>query len=196
MQGVVSPAVVPRDFEDSLRKTTVDIARALRLRGIMDVEVIASPKGTVFLEIDARIPSQTPLAVWLSSGRNLLLPLANAFLKGKVRDEVGEAPPLFAILEHLSVLGKRITLVGENSIARARPLALTDAFFGADLALTDMDEGLDSFCATVMLRAPSAEELALKRAELYGNLSEKLGGAPPELSEGPLRGKLAEPGIY
>jgi pyrrolysine biosynthesis protein PylC len=194
-RGVVSPAKIPEDLAHSFREKTLTLAKALNLKGIMDAEIIDSPKGPVFLEIDARIPSQTPLAVWLSSGVNLLSSLIKAFVKEHCPyaslaasvNALGESldlEPGHAILEHLSVLDGKISLTGEHRIAEARPLVFTKDFFGDYAALTDRRGKNEPFCATVMLRASSEEKLREARAELYLNLGKSLGGAalPPELS--------------
>ena len=54
----------------------LNLAEVLRLHGLMDLEVIQTPEGMRVLEIDARFPSQTPTAVWLSTGVNLAEHLA------------------------------------------------------------------------------------------------------------------------
>lgn len=57
----------------------LNLAEMLRLHGLMDLEVIQTPEGMRVLEIDARFPSQTPTAVWLSTGVNLAEHLAACF---------------------------------------------------------------------------------------------------------------------
>ena len=49
-----------------------DVAEAIGLNALMDVEAIDTPKGLRVLEIDARIPSQAPAAIWTGAGINLL----------------------------------------------------------------------------------------------------------------------------
>jgi pyrrolysine biosynthesis protein PylC len=186
-RGVISPALISKSLADDFHRMTVDLAKSLNLKGIMDAEIIDSPKGPVFLEIDARLPSQTPLAVYLSSGVNLLSRLVSAYVKIPQGDSPKESETLEeqtrAILEHLSVKDGKISLMGEHRIAEARPLSLTDDFFGAYAALTDRRGKNEPFCATVMLKASSDAELRKKRTDLYLNLSRELGGAtlPPEL---------------
>jgi pyrrolysine biosynthesis protein PylC len=71
--------VTPLPADETYRKIAYDLAKGLRLKGIMDVEAIDSQKGWKVLEIDARFPSQTPICVYFSSGINLLLLLIEAF---------------------------------------------------------------------------------------------------------------------
>ncbi len=56
----------------------------MHLNGIMDVEAIVKDGVPKVLEIDARIPSQTPAAVLGSSGINLMSMLTDTFVKGKL----------------------------------------------------------------------------------------------------------------
>ena len=60
------------------------IAAKLTMTGIMDVEVINDQGILKVLEIDARLPSQTPTAVYKSTGTNMLELLYDLFAKGHV----------------------------------------------------------------------------------------------------------------
>ena len=51
---------------------SVRVAEGLGLNGLMDVEVMVGGEGPRLLEIDARLPSQTPTAVYWSSGLNIV----------------------------------------------------------------------------------------------------------------------------
>nr|WP_242976009.1 ATP-grasp domain-containing protein [Desulfosporosinus sp. FKB] len=57
-----------REFE----KITLKLASDLSLNGIMDVETILQNGKLKVLEIDARLPSQTPTAVYYSTGVNMV----------------------------------------------------------------------------------------------------------------------------
>ena len=59
-------------FRTACRKT----AEAIGLNALMDMEAIDTVNGPKILEIDARIPSQTPAAVEAGTGINLLKELA------------------------------------------------------------------------------------------------------------------------
>ncbi len=69
-------------FDLEFRKISHALAANLSLKGIMDVEAIASPRGLKVIEIDARFPSQTPTVVYHSSGINLVELLLQAFEGG------------------------------------------------------------------------------------------------------------------
>ena len=80
-EAAVAPGVLA-----ALDDAGVRIAAGLGLNGLMDVEVMVSGAQPRLLEIDARLPSQTPTAVYWSSGLNIVELLAET-----VRDE---APPV------------------------------------------------------------------------------------------------------
>ncbi|MGL4483506.1 MAG: 3-methylornithine--L-lysine ligase PylC [Anaerovoracaceae bacterium] len=65
--------------EKEMREITVKIAEKLKLKGIMDLEIIDTKDGIKVLEIDARFPSQTPTAVYKSTGINMIEELWNLF---------------------------------------------------------------------------------------------------------------------
>jgi pyrrolysine biosynthesis protein PylC len=71
--------VTPLPYDESYRDIAYRLAKGLSLKGLMDVEAVASQKGWKVLEIDARFPSQTPTCVYFSCGVNLLLLLAESF---------------------------------------------------------------------------------------------------------------------
>jgi pyrrolysine biosynthesis protein PylC len=80
---VISPfqkdAFDVKGFEEIGRK----IALGLNLRGIMQVEAIVSDSLPRILEIGASLPSQTPSAIYQSSGVNIIGMLIDIFVKGK-----------------------------------------------------------------------------------------------------------------
>lgn len=86
--------------DPSFRQISHALAANLSLKGIMDVEAISSPKGLKVIEIDARFPSQTPTAVYHSSGINLIELLFRAFTDGI--EEIRALPKdKYCIYEHL-----------------------------------------------------------------------------------------------
>ncbi len=69
----------------------VRIAEGIGLRGILDLEVIDSKDGMRILEIDARLPSQTPLAVYFATGMNYIAELYDLFCRGSFRARLSDA---------------------------------------------------------------------------------------------------------
>ena len=158
------------DLEASLRlrleEETFAPAEAVRLHGIMDVEVIESGGDLKILEIDARIPSQTPIAVYHATGVNMMSELAEIFAGGNPAAPRSCARERFVALEHIRVEGNRARVLGEHILSEAEPLTVEKDFCGADEALTDYAPGKENWTATLISAAESREELARKRARI------------------------------
>ena len=65
-------AAVAAGVLDAFDAAGVRVAEGLGLNGLMDVEVMVRGAQPKLLEIDARLPSQTPTAVYWSSGLNIV----------------------------------------------------------------------------------------------------------------------------
>ncbi|WP_440952813.1 3-methylornithine--L-lysine ligase PylC [Methanococcoides sp. FTZ1] len=108
--------ITPIDHDPEFRKISYELAANLNLKGIMDVEAIASDRGLKVLEIDARFPSQTPTAVYHSSGINLVEMLMQAFNGGV--NEIERAPEKgYCIFEHLLLKEGELVPVGEHVLS-------------------------------------------------------------------------------
>jgi pyrrolysine biosynthesis protein PylC len=125
-QRVLAPANITSPLAAQMEALSLKIARGLGLQGIMDVEVIAHQGILKVLEMDARLPSQTPSAVLHSIGVNML------------------------VYEHLRVSKGRVAFQGEHVMSMAGPLRRIEGFFGADVALTDFQEGYLPWVATLI----------------------------------------------
>ncbi len=99
----------------------------------MDLEVIQTPEGMRVLEIDARFPSQTPTAVWLSTGINLAEHLAACFFPYAPGSGLGA--PRFARYEHVLCKDGGLHFLGEHIMGQFGPLEPVNGFCGADEAL-------------------------------------------------------------
>jgi pyrrolysine biosynthesis protein PylC len=109
--------VTPLPPDSSIRQISRALAANLPLRGIMDVEAISGPKGLRVIEIDARFPSQTPTAVYFSSGINLIELLFRAFTDGI--EEIKTFPEnRYCIYEHRMLKENGILVpVGEQVLS-------------------------------------------------------------------------------
>jgi pyrrolysine biosynthesis protein PylC len=165
---VRAPATLEADRELEFKRIAVDLAEAVKLRGLMDVEVILHGARLKLLEIDARLPSQTPIAVFWSTGYNMVEALGVQFLGA----EATGPPPLpsaagwrAVVLEHLHGSGGRLEVSGEHVLARRGPLRLERGFFGAEEAITDCAPGRDEWVATLIVTGADAEEAWRRRCE-------------------------------
>jgi pyrrolysine biosynthesis protein PylC len=116
------------------------LALGLDLRGLMDVEVMLHGGRLKVLEIDARLPSQTPTAVYHSCGVNILQLLAESVVGGAL-PVVDRSPRRACCYQHVSIADGAIEVLGEHMMGGARPLHLVSGFHGADEAIVDLPEG-------------------------------------------------------
>ena len=137
---ITSPAPVNAEKHARFREIAVRLAELVGLKGIMDVEVIDDGEDLKVLEIDARIPSQTPIAVLKSSGMNLLKELSDITLYGEFRDEntAGQGgEKIFCAYENYKRDNGLITAQGEHIMRNAGPLTYRENFLGSMETMTD-----------------------------------------------------------
>jgi 3-methylornithine--L-lysine ligase len=145
-----------------MERMAVDIAEAVRLFGLMDMEVILHEGHFKVLEIDARFPSQTPLAVHGSTGCNMMELLADLFIGDQPVSWRPAGPARGLLLEHIRVEDGTLHIEGEHILVDAGPLARLPGFFGADEALTNFREGASRWVGTLIVSGVSrrhAEEM-------------------------------------
>jgi len=164
-EAAVAPGVL-----DALDAAGVCIAEGLGLNGLMDVEVMVSGAQAKLLEIDARLPSQTPTAVFWSSGLNIVELLAETARAG--------APPVVdrtvaraCVYQHVRAARGMLEVLGEHVMGGAGPLRLIPGFFGADEALTDYAPGRAEWAATLIVAAESAREARARAAAVVAELA-------------------------
>lgn len=167
---VLAPTVLAKELEQNLHDLTVKIAGLLNLKGIMDVEVIEHHGQLKVLEIDARLPSQTPTVVLKSSGSNLLAYLGHVFVKGRLPALLPGRTGQAVIYEHLYVAPGKMETLGEHIMAGAGPLTYLRDFYGADEALTNYAPGRDTWVATLIMTADTLSQVAAKRREVLAGI--------------------------
>jgi pyrrolysine biosynthesis protein PylC len=138
------------------------LAEALHLHGIMDVEAMVAAGEAKVIEIDARLPSQTPAAVLHAYDVNLLELLVAASQSGVV-PEVDRRARRGVVYEHVLARDGALRVVGEHVMGAARPLRHVEGFFGADEAMTDRGWGAADWVATLIVRGGDVVE-ARRRA--------------------------------
>jgi len=138
------------------------IAEGMGLRGIMDVEAIVCGGVPKVLEIDARIPSQTPAAVYHATGVNLLERLVGALVHGRLED-AGPVRQGASVYEHIAADDGRMRSCGERGFAEVRSPRIAPGLFGADDAMTDHRPGARSWRGTLMFSGSTSELVREKR---------------------------------
>lgn len=169
---VTAPCGLSYEQEETLRKMALCIAEEIQLHGIMDLEVIDHQGTFKLIEIDARIPSQTPTAVLHSSGMNLLEELRDVFSTGyflKNQERQGK----FVAYEHY-LFNKNIPQpLGECMMTLGKPLHHKVGFYGADEAITDYQPGQDQWRGTFINTAPTKAALMSKRVKMLGKFPKR-----------------------
>ncbi len=172
---VIAPAALEPRLVEKFEKIALDIAANINLNGIMDVETILHDGELKVLEIDARLPSQTPTAVFQSTGVNMLEVLAKAFIGEKHWDNFDLPCGKGVILEHLKVTPDRLEICGEHIMAGAGCLNLYRNFLGADEVITDYRPGKTSWVATLIIMGLNQNEAWKKRCQAILHIMETLG---------------------
>ena len=147
---VRAPSSLPPVHQATLAAMSHLLAEALALTGLMDVEVVLWEDRLYVLEIDARIPSQTPTAVYWTSGVNLIELLGNLFVRHNIPVARPETPKRAVVYEHIGVQQGLVHVCGESRLGRAGSLRLVADFFGCDEAITDFEKGCDAWAATLI----------------------------------------------
>ena len=169
---VIAPSELSSKEVTSIEEIALLTARAVDLNGIMDIEVINHNGEFIVLEIDARLPSQTPIAVFWSTGFNIIENLVHTFLGRNILE------PLLvlktSVLEHIKVDGETLIICGEHIMTEADDLQLHHDFFGADEALSDYRPGKTNWVATIIVTGKNRSTALAKKAEVIGNIRKQL----------------------
>ncbi len=178
-RGVTAPTKLPPVRVAEFQALAARIAGLINLNGIMDVEVIDHGGVLKVLEIDARLPSQTPATVYNSTGVNMLTLLRDLFVHHQLPAGLPRTDPRTVIYEHILVAQGRLSFPGEHAIAAAGPLRLLPGFFGADEAITDYAPGAECWAATLIFQADRAAEAWGRRRETIGDICRQNHLPPP-----------------
>lgn len=169
---VYSPYRSSDTVNEEFAKCAVETARALRLRGIMDMEAIVVDGRPRVLEIDARIPSQTPAAILHSHGINLVEEMTDAMNGRPRRNRVGHENRA-SVYEHVRVDDGVMRSCGEGAFAGVRCPRIIQGIFSADEMITDYRPGAKAWVATIMISADDRVSLLKKRADCLHRIMEE-----------------------
>ena len=168
---VIAPVKIESELARGFEQSAETIAREMKLDGIMDFEVILDKGEMKMLEIDARFPSQTPMAVYASTGVNMVERLTDLFSLPENSGRASGLRPKHVIIEHVLVSPKGICVKGENIMKSCGPLHLEKEFFGADEALTSYMPGHDKWVATLIIKGDTRNETREKNSRILKGLS-------------------------
>jgi pyrrolysine biosynthesis protein PylC len=162
---VLAPTMMSPELGAEFERMSVDIAGALRLKGLMDVEVILQDRDIRVLEVDARMPSQTPTAVYWSTGLNLVKELGSIFLSSSERSQFSLPSPRGVVYEHIRVSPDFLEVAGEHIMSGVDPLHAVADFFGVNEAITNYSPGRDEWVATLITSGTDREDAWDRREE-------------------------------
>ena len=171
---VTAPSGLDPALVTEFAQIAIGIAERIGLKGLMDVEVILHDGLLKVLEIDARLPSQTPTAVFHSTGINMVKLLGELFLTGTMNIN-NTSRPQATIYEHIKVVDNHIEVAGEHIISGIGPLKLFQGLFGADEVITNFHPALNEWVATLILKGKNTEEVLDKKQQTYENIRDKAG---------------------
>lgn len=130
---------ISADKKAVLQETAVKIAEIIGLKGIMDLEVIDRNGELLVLEIDARLPSQTPIAVYRATGMNYIKELYDLFCMGDFCDANSDKGE-FASYTHYLFKNGRITSEGEHIMTVGGLLEYTEDMCSKADVISDYNE--------------------------------------------------------
>lgn len=137
---IVAPANMEAQEKQQMLEIGQRLAESLKIKGIFDIEVISQAGKLKLLEIDARLPSQTPISVYHSTGMNMVEMMTELVLGnvGSIRILPAKQVCLY---QQIQVCDGKIKVTGEHIIGSCRQLKIRKGFFGCTEAITDYEEG-------------------------------------------------------
>jgi pyrrolysine biosynthesis protein PylC len=171
---VLAPSGLDSAQVMEFEQMAIRVAERIQLRGLMDMEVILHDDQLKVLEIDARLPSQTPTTVFHSTGVNMVDLLAELFLSGNVKiNQMKETQT--TIYEHIKVVKDHIEVMGEHIMAGAGPLKSYRGLFGTEEVITNFHPDLDEWVATLIFKGNNMEEVLGSKQQTYENIHNRIG---------------------
>ena len=170
---VVAPSELSSKLVADFEKLSLTIAEALNMRGIMDVEVILQKEAFKVLEIDVRLPSQTPTTVYRSTGINMIESLGKVFLKDFKICQTASHAAVGTVYEHIRVSPDLLEVKGEHIMAGSGTLHLQQDFFGADEAITNFDFDKDRWVATLIVSGTDRWSALAKRDRIIKDIAKR-----------------------
>jgi pyrrolysine biosynthesis protein PylC len=170
---VTAPSRLAAGHISEFEQLSLTLAEALSLKGIMDVEVILHENELKVIEIDARLPSQTPTTVYWSTGVNMLQWLAANFLNQPLQVPSDNHLPSCVIYEHICVTSNMLEVAGEHIISGTDALRVYPDFFGADEAITNYAVDRNNWVATLIVTEKNPEAVWEKRNSIITDIRKK-----------------------
>lgn len=166
----LAPAHV-RAFEAMAEET----ASALNLKGLMDLECVLHNGTLKLIEIDARLPSQTPSAVFWAYGINMVQVLVDLFRDDRPPAISPDETARGVVYEHVRATPGQLETGGEHMMGGKGALCRVPDFFGADEAITNYDSRRSEWVATLIVSGRDLPSARDKRDRVIGEIRRHCG---------------------
>ncbi|MDR0198617.1 MAG: 3-methylornithine--L-lysine ligase PylC [Methanomassiliicoccaceae archaeon] len=166
-----TPDLLSAEKEREFREIAERAAVYMNLKALMDVEAIDTRNGLRVLEIDARIPSQTPAAVLAATGVNILEEL----VRSRFGTFGGDIKNGASSYEHFLIKDKKLITCGEKEFALVVSPKIEKGLFGADEFISDHRSGAEEWRGTMINGAATDAELERKRARCIERIMKECG---------------------
>ena len=179
---ICEPHILSDNDEKAFENMAEKVAETMGLRALCDLEAIVTSDGPRVLEIDARIPSQTPAAVYMATGVNLLEELVNISLgiPGSGRERQRGS----SVYYHLVYRDGILRMCGEKEFGHVRNPRFVHGLFGSDDAVTDYEPGKREWRATLISRGRDRDDVmdrvvtSIKEIEKVCDVTEYVEASP------------------
>ena len=169
---VTAPTELDEEVVAAFERSSVAIAEAMGLRGLMDLEMVLHDGTLRALEVDARLPSQTPTAGYWSTGTNMVELLGELFTQGSVKPDADGKPQRGVVYEHIRVDPPLMQVAGEHVMTQAGPLHIRRDFFGADEAITNYSPERREWVATLIVSGVDRRDAWVRRCRVVSRIRE------------------------
>lgn len=167
-----SPNILSDKEDEEFRSIGEKVAEAIGLDALMDVEAISTPKGLRVLEIDARIPSQTPAAILTATGINILEEMVTGVL-GRPANRIPYGNS--GLYWHLHFKDGVLRTTGEKEFSKVgRPL-VSSGLFGSDRSISDYVPDAREWHGTFMVSGRTPEEAESRRLMILDRIKDACG---------------------
>jgi pyrrolysine biosynthesis protein PylC len=134
------------------------VAKGLMLTGLTDVQTVLRGDKVETIEANARLPSQTPTAVYHSTGMNIVELIVSLFTNDSL-PQVALGSTMAVIYQHLLLEGGKLKVTAEHALSDASGMRVEKGFYGVDEAITNLPrESAGRRVATMIVRDVSLKE--------------------------------------
>lgn len=158
------------ELQREFRGLAEKIGAMINLEGIIHVEAVNHHGTLKVLEISARLPSLTPIAVYKSTELNMLTLLDSVYRRGIIDTALTLQETRAVVSEYIRVTSQKVEIAGQHMMTHAGPVFLRHDFFGAEEAITNYWPGQNAWVARLIHTGADAAEVEMKRKRVMENI--------------------------